>query len=397
MGVLWVAHHLSLDLRVVVKFLADELRDDPRAASRLAREAGALARVKSPHVVQVLDCGVSDAGDPFVVMELLEGRDLSTHLAERGPVVPEEAISLVGQLARALSRAHAAGLVHRDVKPSNVFLCEVGDTDLHVKLLDFGVAKSLVGRGGSTQSGSMVGTPAYMSPEQIVGAEVSARADIWGLGVLAFEVLTGRRPFEGETTGALSLAIHTLDRPSLRRFVPSLPESVDSWFARACAIAPEARFASALEAATALGAALGGLQHSARAATPPFANGTLSDVQARSARPHRRVARLPLAIGMLALLALAAWRLPSASSAAATPAPPALVGPLPLSAGADIFAPSPSPIAEAAAATDAGAPVASPHPSAATRPRRPLLGPRDAGSPAVAPPPPPRELPDERR
>src|SRR5258708_23979812 len=141
MGSVWVAEHLSLKTHVVVKVMARELADSKEALARFSREAAAASQVKSPHVVQTFDHGVRDDGRPYIVMELLEGRDLDQHLTDRGKLAPAEVVAIVGQLARALSKAHERGLVHRDVKPSNVFFLDAGGGELFVKLLDFGIAK----------------------------------------------------------------------------------------------------------------------------------------------------------------------------------------------------------------------------------------------------------------
>lgn len=256
MGVLWVAQHRALGNEVVVKFLREELADDPSAARKIAREAAAAARVKSPHVVQILDHGVAD-GTPFVVMELLEGADLRTHLEARGPLSPAETIQIVSQLAKALNRTHAAGIVHRDVKPSNIFLLN-SEPEIFVKLLDFGLAqRSVSSEGSSTATQHCAGTPPYMSPEQIMGTHVDGRSDVWSLGVVAFQCLTGKRPFEGETLGAVALAVHSASFPRMRDTRPELPAEVDEWFARACARSLDARFSSATEAAEGLARALG--------------------------------------------------------------------------------------------------------------------------------------------
>jgi serine/threonine protein kinase len=256
MGVLWIAEHRALGNEVVVKFLSDELADDPSAAKRIAGEAAAAARVKSPHVVQILDHGVS-GGTPFIVMELLEGCDLRAYLETRGALSHEETTTIVYQLAKALGKTHAAGIVHRDVKPSNIFLCD-GDGEIFVKLLDFGLAqRSLSGEPSTTGSRRCAGTPPYMSPEQIIGTAVDARCDVWALGAVAFQCLTGKRPFEGETLGAVALAIHTLPLPRATDLKPELPVEVNGWFARACARSREERFASAIEAAEAMARALG--------------------------------------------------------------------------------------------------------------------------------------------
>ncbi len=190
-------------------------------------------------------------------MEYLEGRDLAQAL-DAGPLPPREVVEIVTQVARALTRAHAAGIIHRDIKPENIFLCDGGDGEAFVKLLDFGIAKAtnkVVD--AKTQDGQVVGTPFYMSPEQILGQPVDLRADLWALGVVAFEALTGKRPFEGETVGAITLAIHSAT-PKVTAHRPQLPAPVDAWFAKACALEPSARFGGAKELSQGLAEALGG-------------------------------------------------------------------------------------------------------------------------------------------
>jgi len=248
MGDVWIADHAGLGARVVVKFLSRELTANPDALERFRREAKASAAVKSPHVVQVFDHGVTEGGLPFIVMELLEGRDLAAHV-QRGPLPLADVVEIVTQAARALSRAHHAGIVHRDIKPENLFLCETGDSELFVKLLDFGIAKAEAKAGRNTVTGQVVGTPYYMSPEQIVGAPADPKMDLWALTAVAFEALTGRVAFDGETVGAITLAVHGAP-PVPSRVLKSVSPEVDAWFARAFARAPEARFASAKELAS---------------------------------------------------------------------------------------------------------------------------------------------------
>jgi serine/threonine-protein kinase len=261
MGSVWIAEHTALHTQVVVKFIAADYATHSEALARFSREAAAASQVKSPHVVQTLDHGVTPDGIPYIVMEHLEGRDLETHLSEVGVMTPREVVEIVTQLSRALEKAHAAGIVHRDIKPSNIFLCDAGDGGVFVKLLDFGIAKgaNVPKLDNGTRTGAMMGSPYYMSPEQVVAAkDIDFRTDLWSVGVVVFEALTGRRPFEAETVGALAIKIHTEALPLPSEKNPNLPTSVDAWFSRACARAPQDRFASAKELAEQLQLALTG-------------------------------------------------------------------------------------------------------------------------------------------
>lgn len=257
MGKVWIAQHTALATEVVVKFLGKDFVENADAVARFKREAAVSASVKSPHVVQVLDYGILAGGPPFIVMEHLEGRDLGEHLETFGPMAPQDVAALVAQVAKGLGKAHQVGVVHRDIKPSNIFLCDGEGGDIFVKLLDFGVAKSTQRADDKTTTGMVIGTPHYMSPEQILAdREVDARSDIWSLGVVAFQALTGKLPFDGATVGAITLAIHH-STPRVTTYRPELLAAVDEWFAKACAREPEARYATAREAAQALTAAVG--------------------------------------------------------------------------------------------------------------------------------------------
>lgn len=274
MGSVWLAEHLSLHSRVVVKFIADAYASNAEAKARFSREAAAASQVKSPHVVQTFDHGISPEGVPYIVMELLEGRSLGDTLADLGQLPPALVAEIVAQLCRALEKAHAAGIIHRDIKPDNVFLCDAGDGAVFVKLLDFGIAKgaAMTNIGKETKTGSVMGSPLYMSPEQLIGAKnIDHRADLWAVGVVAYEALVGVRPFDAETVGALTMKIHNdpLPLPCTQR--PDLPPAVDAWFERACALSPEARFASAKELADALAVAL--LGTSSRSTVAPSFSG----------------------------------------------------------------------------------------------------------------------------
>jgi serine/threonine-protein kinase len=262
MGTVWIAHHLGLDTTVVVKFMAEDLADDPELVARFSREAAAAAQLRSPHVVQMLDHGVSTGGIPYIAMELLEGCPLSAHLAAVTHIPPKQAANVVAQVAKALGRAHERGVVHRDIKPDNIFLCDAGGGEAFVKVLDFGIAKLSSGEGlAETKTGAVLGTPYYMSPEQVLGAKsVDLRADLWALAVVAYEMLVGIRPFVGETVGAVSVRIHGVEyaRPSL--VDAELPRALDEFFALAFARELDRRFASARALAEAFEQAAGGTE-----------------------------------------------------------------------------------------------------------------------------------------
>ncbi|HWA78017.1 MAG TPA: serine/threonine-protein kinase [Polyangiaceae bacterium] len=245
MGSVWVADHLALRSRVAVKVIDPVFALNPKAQRRFEQEAQAAASLRSPHVVQVLDFGV-DQGSPYLVMELLEGESLASRLETRGPLPPNQVWSVISQVARAMTRAHAQGFVHRDLKPDNVFLVEDGEEPV-VKVLDFGVAKALTEpQLGLTETGMLLGTPLYASPEQAECKAVDSRSDLWSLGVMTFECLTGRQPFKAASLPKLLSAICYDPIP-----VPSrsarVPVGFDNWFARAVNRDRERRFQSAKE------------------------------------------------------------------------------------------------------------------------------------------------------
>ncbi len=253
MGSVWVADHGALQTQVVVKFMHVQLTGDRDSVLRFSREAAAGANVKSPHVVQVHDHGIAPDGAPFIVMELLEGSDLAAHVEKSGPMPLVEVDHVISQACKALARAHERGIVHRDIKPQNIFLTNVGGGEPFVKVLDFGIAKASGQQhsmSSATKTGALMGTPYYMSPEQTVGAKgVDHRTDLWALGVVAFECMTGQRPFDAETIGGLAVAICSGPMPTPSRIDRALPAEVDRWFARACAREVTQRFNSAKEMA----------------------------------------------------------------------------------------------------------------------------------------------------
>lgn len=246
MGSIWIAEHLTLHTQVAVKFMTAEVAKNPEATARFTREASAAAQIKSPHVVQTFDHGLTDEDVPYIVMELLDGEDLSRKIQRQGRIAPNEVALIVMQVSKALYRAHSLGIVHRDIKPENIFLTDV-DGDLLVKVLDFGIAKRSQDAGfNMTSTGAMVGTPYYMSPEQVMSAKsVDFRSDLWSLAVVTYHVLTGKVPFEAETVGALCVAINAAEFVPPSRLDPRLLPSVDTWFRKALARDPLQRFQSA--------------------------------------------------------------------------------------------------------------------------------------------------------
>lgn len=257
MGTIYRAEHLALRAPVAVKVIDKAVTEGDVAYSRFIREAQAAASLRSPHVVQVLDYGTE--GDiPFMVMELLEGETLAARLERVQRLSPAEAYKILSHVSRAIGKAHEAGIIHRDLKPDNVFLVH-NEGDEIAKVLDFGVAKvgSQVLSGTETRTGSLLGTPYYMSPEQAQGnKEIDHRSDLWALGVIAFECLTGRRPFMSDGLGDLVIQICIRDIILPSQVAP-VPPGFDEWFLRAVARDPDERFQSARAQIEALADALG--------------------------------------------------------------------------------------------------------------------------------------------
>jgi serine/threonine protein kinase len=258
MGSVWLADHLTLQLRCAVKFMSGDAQRDPNFRTRFEFEARAIAQLHSAHVVRILDYAVAD-DVPFIAMEFLQGEDLGTRLSKVERLDAPTTYRIVSQVARGLAKAHMAGLVHRDIKPENIFLAQEDDEEI-VKLLDFGVAKSAAFslQGMGTQAGSLIGTPAYMSPEQARGtAQIDHRSDLWSLAVIAYQCLTGSLPFESPTLGDLFGRIMYETMPIPTKVAPWLPPEFDAWWERAASREVDHRFSSARELADALGQALG--------------------------------------------------------------------------------------------------------------------------------------------
>ncbi|MGD0674741.1 MAG: serine/threonine-protein kinase [Polyangiaceae bacterium] len=263
MGSVWEGRHVTLGTRVAIKFVDPEHAGSAEARTRFDTEARAAATIQSKHAIQIFDHGVTD-GRPYIVMELLLGESLDRRLDRLGRLPLVETARLIGQVCRALARAHDAGVIHRDLKPENVFVVRSPDEDEEIaKVLDFGIAKFKGPLGGSgltssTKTGAVLGTPYYMSPEQARGLrDIDQRTDLWSLGVIAYKCVTGFLPFDGESVGDLLVKICTAPLPIPSLNLPGLAPPFDAWFARALERDPQRRFATAAELAEALNAAAG--------------------------------------------------------------------------------------------------------------------------------------------
>jgi serine/threonine protein kinase len=211
MGIVYAAQHLVLKQRVAVKVLLPSAAQSEAVVERFAREAQAAAKITSEHVARVMDAGSLSSGAPFLVMEFLEGCDLEELLElSKEPLQVEEAVDYILQALEGLAHAHAAGIVHRDLKPANLFLACRPDGGNTIKLLDFGISKSVKARPEDKRltGQHVLGSPIYMSPEQLRNAkDIDARADLWSLGVVAYELLTGQVPFDGDGVGEIFAAV----------------------------------------------------------------------------------------------------------------------------------------------------------------------------------------------
>lgn len=250
MGTVWRAEHLGLRSHVAIKLVHPSAAIEAHAVERFMREARAAAALKSPYVVHITDFGIDDQV-PFIAMELLEGESLADRLERNGKLSHKETARFMTHVARAVSKAHDGGILHRDLKPDNVFIVDDDDEEI-AKVLDFGIAKdtqSVLGTDHDfrTRSGAVLGTPCYMSPEQATGEKgIDTRSDLWSLAIIAFECVVGAKAFRGETLGALIVEICSKPLP-VPSEVGEAPEGFDEWFAKAAARDPEQRFDSARE------------------------------------------------------------------------------------------------------------------------------------------------------
>jgi serine/threonine-protein kinase len=256
MGVVVAATHVAVDRPVAIKILKQELMSEREIIERFAREARAVGRIHSDHVARVLDVGELADRTPFMVMEYLEGMDLADLVRTRGALPGRDAVEYLVQACDALAEAHAAGIVHRDLKPANLFLTHRADGTPCIKVLDFGISKTGPAEAqqqGLTQTSALMGSPQYMSPEQLRSArQVDARTDIWSLGICLHELLTGDVAFHAETVPELYVAILQHAPEPLRAKRPEAPAPVEAVILRCLEKDPARRFANVAELAAAL-------------------------------------------------------------------------------------------------------------------------------------------------
>ncbi|MBI3071405.1 MAG: serine/threonine protein kinase [Deltaproteobacteria bacterium] len=256
-GIVYRATQISINRRVAIKVLQHEYSRNPKMAERFAREAESVARLSHPNIVALYDFGRAQDGSFFMVMEYVEGVTLDEEIARTRVIAPDDAVLIAGQILAALEHAHAHGVVHRDLKPANVVLARAHGHRFFAKLLDFGIARIIEGddtKGKNlTQTGTILGTPAYMAPEQAFGERVDARADVYALGVILYEMLTGERPYTGGSTVDVFLQqIHTPPRPIDPEIARKCADRILHAVVRALAKRPEDRFQSASEMRAAL-------------------------------------------------------------------------------------------------------------------------------------------------
>ncbi|MEO8179275.1 MAG: serine/threonine-protein kinase [Deltaproteobacteria bacterium] len=423
MGVVLLATHLQLDQQVALKFLLPSALSQSELEARFAQEARAAAKIKSEHVVRVIDVNVLDNGAPYIVMEYLEGSDLAKQLARRGPMPVALAVSHILQTCEALAEAHAAGIVHRDLKLSNLFVASYPDGAPCIKILDFGISKySIPGSDpdlSMTSTAAVMGSPLYMSPEQMRSTRnVDGRSDIWALGIILYELVAGRVPFDAQTMPLLCSMVLQDEPPPLGSRVRDLPKGFEAVVLRCLAKDRTQRFQNVHELARALAEfapadAQRSLDRIARLAgseaprsgsrRAPEVTHTAVDQSpfASTVHPKHKGWAAAIVFALLIALGLGAWRWSSSGNGmagnagfsqapAAGAAPPTPPAPPPPTVARDL--PEPAPAAAAPIPTPATPTLAAPAPAQAVAPaRRPKTKasrrPAAAATPAPAPAP----------
>lgn len=246
MGSVWVADHLTLHSQVAVKFMSASVEDDPVSVARFTREARAAANIKSPHVVRMFDHGATEDGVRYLVMELLDGDSLDKRLRTTGPLNLIELAKIVSQVCKALADAHALGIIHRDIKPDNILVNEF----LKVKLTDFGVCH--LPNSELTMTSELLGTPSYLAPEYIRTGQGDARIDIYSLGIVAYELISGVRPYRVNSVVELVAKLGSEDPIPLGMSASGIPESVEKVVMQMISKSPDRRIWTPAEVITRL-------------------------------------------------------------------------------------------------------------------------------------------------
>jgi serine/threonine-protein kinase len=331
MSSVYRANDRMLDRKVALKVLHQHYTDDEEYVERFRREARSVAQLSHPNIVTVIDRGEAD-GRQFIVFEYVDGDNLKAVVNSNGAMPVETAVSLAHQIARALAFAHEHGLVHRDVKPQNVLL----NGDGRAKVTDFGIARSLDVQHGMTQTGTVLGTSDYIAPEQAQGQQVSVQTDVYSLGVVLYELLTGEVPFAGENFVAVAMRHINEAAPSVRERRPDVPPRLDAALQRAMAKDPRDRFPSMDAFCSELAACLQELNRGTDLDATVYVPPPASPPRARRPRPARRRPSAPpltvLLVGLLAAAAIAAaiiaWR--NSLHHSASPQPPSAAALVPL-------------------------------------------------------------------
>ncbi|MDC0741081.1 serine/threonine-protein kinase [Polyangium mundeleinium] len=270
MGSVWVGRHVTLQTDVAIKFISNESAASQAARARFEREARSAAHLRHPNVVAVQDYGIEDE-TPYLVMELLRGESLEERILARGRLSLEALGPIVQQMSRGLRKAHEAGVIHRDLKPGNVFLARDDDDEVEVvKILDFGIAKETdMSLGEATKTSELMGSPHYMSPEQLRSSKkTDVRSDLWSVGVVLYRALTGKIPFPGDTLAEVMVQVFSARLSPATSLAPELPPAIDAFFQRALARNPDDRFQSMRELAEAFQSVASGRGMPAAVAAP---------------------------------------------------------------------------------------------------------------------------------
>jgi serine/threonine-protein kinase len=386
MGTVYEGTQLRLNKRVAIKLLSRDLASNEEALARFRREAEVTSQLGHPHIVHVFDFGTAPSGEPYLVMEYLEGEDLDLRIRRAGRLRLPIVANVVKQIASALAATHARGIVHRDLKPANIFLLEVeGETDF-VKVVDFGISKVRAASLRITGESAIIGTPNYMSPEQALGQlEVDHKTDQWSLACIAYEMLAGRGPFVGETVHSLLYQVVHEEPPALGRLVPGLPDDVERTIRRAMEKSPADRFPTVVAFSRAFTAAIEGRTVAAVSNSPtpasssiapsrprevPMRSGlatfskTVLEIQSLARLRARLTPKGVAAAGVTAAVVLLAGVFALRSRSSQSPTAP----PLPALTSSPPTAPPPRSSSPVVAPLPAPAPIPSPAPDVTTRP-----------------------------